>query len=261
MVAICHNMDLGDAWEWADQPELSGEVRVDGVPNRNQLHNLRDDALMFEFFFKYPIAAFANGDSFSWAGGRCGFSESLLLDRRRCFRLAACCAIAASTPDRCVVWASNRNARLLLLMLWQPALSVATLRPQQNIVAVVVDDSQSMSLADRRRVRRDVVLQTLELNQRSRQEISSETLSCGSGLERIGFTESAHRASSGDPPWRRAQAGYSEAASLPIGAVVLLSDGADNSGGIDLPTISEIRRHRIPIHTVGIRPGETRARH
>ncbi len=33
--------------------------------------------------------------------------------------------------------------------------------------------------------------------------------------------------------------------------MVLLSDGADNSGGIDLETISEIRRQRIPIHTIG----------
>ena len=39
-------------------------------------------------------------------------------------------------------------ASLLLLMLWHPALSVATLRPQQNIVAVVVDDSASMAQAD-----------------------------------------------------------------------------------------------------------------
>jgi len=29
-----------------------------------------------------------------------------------------------------------------------PALSIATLRPQQNVVAVLVDDSRSMSLAD-----------------------------------------------------------------------------------------------------------------
>ncbi len=42
-----------------------------------------------------------------------------------------------------------------------------------------------------------------------------------------------------------------DAASLPIGAVVLLSDGADNSGGIDLETISEVRRQRIPVHTIG----------
>ncbi len=42
-----------------------------------------------------------------------------------------------------------------------------------------------------------------------------------------------------------------DSATLPIGAVVLMSDGADNSGGIDLDTISDIKRQRIPIHTVG----------
>ena len=39
-------------------------------------------------------------------------------------------------------------AALLLFLLWHPALSVATLKPQQNIVAVVVDDSGSMAMAD-----------------------------------------------------------------------------------------------------------------
>ncbi len=33
--------------------------------------------------------------------------------------------------------------------------------------------------------------------------------------------------------------------------MVLLSDGADNSGGIDLDTISTFRSRRIPVHTVG----------
>ena len=42
-----------------------------------------------------------------------------------------------------------------------------------------------------------------------------------------------------------------EAADLPIGAVVLLSDGADNSGGIDRDTISMFRSRHIPVHTVG----------
>src|SRR5256885_2322688 len=36
-----------------------------------------------------------------------------------------------------------------------------------------------------------------------------------------------------------------------LGAVVLLSDGADNSGGVDRETIAQIRQRQIPIHTVG----------
>src|SRR5207244_3866512 len=42
-----------------------------------------------------------------------------------------------------------------------------------------------------------------------------------------------------------------ETSDLPIGAIVLLSDGSDNSGGIDAATISALRNRHIPVHTVG----------
>ena len=48
---------------------------------------------------------------------------------------------------------------LLLVLLWEPAITVAELKSQQNIIAVLVDDSRSMAIADagataRRRGRR-----------------------------------------------------------------------------------------------------------
>ena len=46
IVAICHNMDLGDAWEWADDPRYAGEVGVAGVSHRGELFRLRFDALI-----------------------------------------------------------------------------------------------------------------------------------------------------------------------------------------------------------------------
>ncbi|MBV8728943.1 MAG: hypothetical protein JO336_03950, partial [Acidobacteriia bacterium] len=46
---------------------------------------------------------------------------------------------------------------------------------------------------------------------------------------------------------------------LPIGAVVLLSDGEDNAGGIDADVLSALRARHIPIHTVGF--GRERAAH
>ncbi len=36
----------------------------------------------------------------------------------------------------------------MLVLLWQPAITVAELKPQQNIIAVLVDDSRSMAIAD-----------------------------------------------------------------------------------------------------------------
>ena len=50
-----------------------------------------------------------------------------------------------------------------------------------------------------------------------------------------------------------------ETSDLPIGAVVLLSDGDDNAGGIGADTISALRARHIPIHTVGF--GRERAEH
>ena len=43
----------------------------------------------------------------------------------------------------------------------------------------------------------------------------------------------------------------SDTASVPVGAVVLLSDGGDNSGRIERNTIEVLRQRRIPVHTVG----------
>src|SRR4029077_515776 len=42
-----------------------------------------------------------------------------------------------------------------------------------------------------------------------------------------------------------------ETQELPIGAIVLLTDGADNTGGIDADAIAALRSRHIPVHTVG----------
>src|ERR1700676_5219587 len=108
---------------------------------------------MFEFFFKYPASVFSKG-SIVLAGG---WPVWLLVVAI----LAAGAALAyfvrrnAATSARvkgvrsAAVWVlQTLLAAVLLLLLWHPALSVATLRPQQNIVAVVVDDSSSMPETD-----------------------------------------------------------------------------------------------------------------
>src|SRR5581483_4085424 len=45
-----------------------------------------------------------------------------------------------------------------------------------------------------------------------------------------------------------------ETADLPLGAVVLLSDGGDNAGGVDRSVIESLRNRRIPVYTVGFGP-------
>ncbi|MEK7751434.1 MAG: hypothetical protein AAB654_05920, partial [Acidobacteriota bacterium] len=118
---------------------------------------------MFEFLFKYPPVVFAKGRwvllgtlplwvlgaSAAVLAGVCGY----LLWRRRGGRLGFRAA---------AIWAlQSALLALLLLLLWQPAISVSSLKTQQNVVAVVVDDSRSMAVADGGRSRRDQAIELI----------------------------------------------------------------------------------------------------
>jgi uncharacterized membrane protein len=210
---------------------------------------------MFEFFFKYPASAFAKGDLVLlgrwpvWFLGAAIIIAALLLAipywRQR---------VHAVRIKPVALWLlQTALVALLLVILWQPALSVATLRPQQNIVAVVVDDSKSMAVQEAGQTRLQHAVQTLNSGfiKDLEKKFQVRLYRAGSSLERIESPDALKGASTATRLGDAMKQVVSEASSLPIGAVVLLSDGADNSGGIDLPTITEIRRQRIPVHTVG----------
>src|SRR3984885_7977700 len=214
---------------------------------------------MFEFLFKYPPTVFAKG-------------SFVLLSQWPVWTLAALLLIAAAGlgwviwsrrrviaptmrgPRSAVVWIlQSLLICLLLFLLWQPALSIATLRPQQNIVAVVIDDSKSMSTPEDGHTRKDQLLATLNggLLNSLKSKFQVRLYRLGDHLERIENIDKLNASAPATHIGDGLKDVLADSATLPIGAVVLMSDGADNSGGIDLDTISDIKRQRIPIHTVG----------
>jgi uncharacterized membrane protein len=214
---------------------------------------------MFEFLFKYPPTVFAKG-SFVLLGQWPVWTLALLLlaavaglgwviwRRRR--------SIAPSMrgPRTAAVWIlQSLMVCLVLFLLWQPALSIATLRPQQNIVAVVIDDSKSMGAVEDGHSRKDQVLATLNggLLKSLQAKFQVRLYRLGDHVERIEKTDQLNASAPATHIGDGLKEVLADSATLPIGAVVLMSDGADNSGGIDLETISEIKRQRIPIHTIG----------
>jgi len=215
---------------------------------------------MFEFFFKYPLAVFSRGTFVlmggwpkwvMWAGLLAVALVLAYLMRRR-----AAGSVRVNAVRQGAVWLlQTLLIAVLLLMLWHPALSIATLRAQQNIVAVLVDDSASMAHADEAggATRRAAAVQVLNsgLLKSLQERFQVRLYRLTDHLERFDkleqLTSSAPATHIGDG----LKQVVADAASLPIGAVVLASDGADNSGGVDLETIAEIRRQRIPIHTIG----------
>ena len=216
---------------------------------------------MFEFLFKYPRAVFSKGDLVllgAWP------KWVLVL-----FLVAAAAGLAwlirSKLPQASphvrnwkagVIWLLQfAMAALLLILLWQPAIMVAELRPQQNIIAVLVDDSRSMSIADNGATRESQAVKALEggVLDQLQKKFQIRLYRIDGGMTRISKLDDLK--TSAPAPATRIGDGLKqlagEAADLPIGAVVLLSDGADNSGGIDLDTISMFRSRRIPVHTVG----------
>src|ERR1700722_7446457 len=109
---------------------------------------------MFQFFFKYPIPVFSKG-KFVLLGAWPGWVLLLLI---------VACAVglavliwsrlpqAAAKISRWragMVWLlQSLLIATVLVLLWQPANTVAELAPQQNVIAVVLDDSRSMAIAD-----------------------------------------------------------------------------------------------------------------
>ena len=210
---------------------------------------------MFEFLFKYPGEVFHKGQFVMLAPwplwilalGVIAAGGLLLWHVRRNRGL-----LSGTRP--LVIWMlETAMVALLLFLLWHPAISIATLRPQQNVVAVVVDDSRSMAIREGSQSRSAQAAAVLDrkLLAALGQKFQVRLYRFGKEAERIQKTSQLTAAAPASRIGDSLEQVLAESATLPLGAVVLLSDGADNSGGIDLDTISQIRRRRIPVNTIG----------
>src|SRR5690349_7361786 len=105
---------------------------------------------MFEILFKYPASLFHKGQFVlltPWPVwvlviGILAVAGAMFWNVRRSHGM-----LSGSRPIAIWILQTCLMA-LILFLLWHPALSVATLRPQQNVVAVLLDDSRSMSIKD-----------------------------------------------------------------------------------------------------------------
>jgi uncharacterized membrane protein len=210
---------------------------------------------MFEILFKYPASLFSKGQfvfltpwPLWWLAAGIAIAAGLLFwhVRRNHGMLSGLRPVAIWVLETCMV-------ALLLFLLWHPALSVATLRPQQNVVAVLVDDSRSMSIGDASGTRSAAAKGVLDrgLLKSLSDRFQVRVYKFGTEPERIQTTSQLAAEAPASRIGDTLERVLAESSSLPLGAIVMLSDGADNSGGIDLQTVSAIRRQRIPVHTVG----------
>jgi uncharacterized membrane protein len=214
---------------------------------------------MFQLLFRYPIAVYSKGEwifTATWPR----WLLLLLIGAAIAGLGLLTCARAPKLRNRAnryrllTIWLlQSALATVLLFLLWKPVVMVAELKAQQNIVAVLVDDSRSMAVVENGLSRETRAVRALQggvlngisqrfqiwlyrLDGQAAKIARPDQLQATAPLTRIGA--SLKQLSD-------------ETAGLPLGAVVLLSDGSDNAGNIDKEAIAALRSRHIPVHTVG----------
>ncbi|MEP7363484.1 MAG: glutamine amidotransferase [Acidobacteriota bacterium] len=215
---------------------------------------------MFELLFRYPLSAYAKGEWVFLAR----WPVSLLA-----VAILACAgllgwfwwqrqsdAVSAVKGWRsAILWSLQAGlVAALLLLLWQPALTLTSLKPQQNIVAVVIDDSRSMAIQEDGKTRTQRARAALEGGALDALKAKFQTriYRMSDVLNRVDDLKGLTMAGKSTHIGASLQQLAKESAGLPLGAVVLFSDGAENTGGLEAGALADLRSRRIPIHTIGI---------
>ena len=220
---------------------------------------------MFQFFFKYSSPVFTKGRFVLLSAWPAWLLLVLIVVLAGGLALLVRWRLPNAAPKlrswrAWVLWGIQSTfIALVLLLLWQPAMTIAALNSQQNIIAVVVDDSRSMAIADDGGKTREAaalgalqngVLSGLQKRFQTRIYRLGSGVTRVDGLNAIQATEAATHIGDGLKQLAR------ETSDLPVGAILLLSDGGQNTAGmgdsgIGVDALQALRNRRLPVHTIG----------
>jgi len=219
---------------------------------------------LFRFLFKYPLLVFQQGD-LSWGVSRAVMLAIVVGAGIALAALLTYKTTGADQPlrDRAVL-IGLRVAVLVLLVicLFRPTLILKASVPQQNFVAVLVDDSRSMTIADTNGQPRSAFVQqqlsgpNASLYKALADRFVLRFFSFASSVDRqptAANLKYAGTATRLGPALERAR---DELSGLPLAGLVMVTDGADTSDtSLDEP-LASLKARSIPVFTVGL--GEER---
>ncbi|HEV7993699.1 MAG TPA: hypothetical protein VGP25_17870 [Gemmatimonadaceae bacterium] len=212
----------------------------------------------FTFLFKYPPRFFGRGDLV--------FAPVVPVWLVALAALAALALIVVayrrlrgiSHIDRLVLGAIRALALLLLLgCLLRPTEVLSSAVPQRNVLAILLDDSRSMRLGDVGGGSRTLAMQhafadTSSLVRRlsSRYAVRTFRFAADATPTPPG---TALTASGGRTDLAAALDGVrTDLAGMPVAGVIVVSDGADNSGGDIEASLLALKARKVPVYTVGV---------
>lgn len=214
---------------------------------------------MLEFLFKYPPRVLARGSFVllgSWPHWILYLSIAIVIAALGWGLLRKRKLMPSWRGGKAFwIWGlQSALAALLLFLLWEPAISIAALRPHENVVAVLVDNSRSMGIKDdgpQSREQQATEMLNASLLKRLRDRFQVRLYKLGNGIKPIQGTEQLTVSEQTTQIGKGLQDIADEAKTLPIGSVILLTDGSDTGGGVTLDTLSELRRLHLPVNAIG----------
>ena len=214
---------------------------------------------LFTLLFKYQPVVFEQGD-FAFSPPRpamlavlavAASASVVIFAYRRAPR-------AARGRDRAVLVALRLGAlALILFALLRPVLVVRAVEPQRNFLAVLVDDSRSMAIADdggapRSAFVRDALGAGSALRSALASRFALRFFRFSASTERVGDPASlAFEGTRSHVSQALAQASE-QLAGLPVSGIVLVTDGADNSQKTMGDELRALRAAGLPVFAVGL---------
>jgi nitrogen fixation protein FixH len=217
---------------------------------------------VFRFLFGYPAVAYAEGQWSlltgwpRWLLGLAIVAGGVALGWQL-YRRGMLDAGRARVRGAIVLGLQTAMLALLLVLLWRPALVVTAVAPRQNIAAILVDDSASMGLETPPRLDRvkEVFGPHTGLVRKLADKFQVRMYSFSDAATRIPSTEGMKAGGHGTHLDEAVRGVLNELEGLPLGAVVVVSDGADNSPPPRVSrssAIAELKARRVPLHAVGV---------
>jgi uncharacterized membrane protein len=214
---------------------------------------------LFNVLFKYPAFVFEQGD-FTFAASRSTLTVLLVVGAIAVASLITYRGL--TTPghprDRAVL-VTLRLALLLLLIfcLLRPSLILRAAVPQQNFLGVLIDDSRSMTIADRNaKPRTDFVQQQFGPDGPLAKALGDRFV-----LRYFRFSSSADRLpNTGDLKYggtathlgQALERARDELSGLPLAGLVMVTDGADTSDATLDEPLASLKARTIPVFPIGV---------
>jgi uncharacterized membrane protein len=161
--------------------------------------------------------------------------------------------------DRVVLTALRMAAlALVVFCLFRPTLVVKAAIPQQNVVAVVMDDSRSMQIADWNNkpraefLRQELAATTSPLLKSLSDRFLVRTFRFSSASARVNSVKDLTFGGSQTKIAAALDGVREELAGLPVAGIVLVTDGADTTEGSLTNTLLNLKAEKLPVFTVGV---------